>query len=367
MPDSKSFTFNSPGTFYFYVVYSGDARNLGPVNSGCASEPIVINPFTPGITTTIVPSGDIHIGDSAHDTATLTGSHSADAGGTVTYTLFNNSTCTGTGTDLTPTVNTVVNGAVPDSKSFTFNSAGTFYFYVVYSGDAKNTGPVNSGCAAEPITVLPNTPSITTTIVPSGDIHIGDSAHDTATLHSATANAGGTVTYTLFNNSTCTGTGTDLTPTVNTVVNGVVPDSKSFTFNTAGTFYFYVVYSGDNNNTGPVNSGCASEPITVLPNAPAPHSTPVVQIKDTLSVSGLTSGATGLVHVGLYTSSNCTTGQIGSDATFTPAAAAGGVETSFVGTLAGSYYYKISYAGDNNNTGFSSCAESVTVGITSLP
>jgi plastocyanin len=367
VPDSAPHTFNSPGTFYFYAVYSGDARNTGPVNSGCAAEPIVINPFTPGISTTIVPSGDIHIGDSAHDTATLTGNHSADAGGTVTYTLFDNSSCTGTGTDLTPTINTVVNGAVPDSTAFTFNSAGKFYFYAVYSGDTKNTGPVNSGCSAEPITVLPNTPSVTTAIVPSGDIHIGDSAHDTATLHNATADAGGSATYTLFDNSSCTGTGTDLTPTINTVVNGAVPDSKAFTFNSAGKFYFYVVYSGDGNNTGPVNSGCASEPITVLPNTPAPHSTPVVQIKDTLSVSGLTSGATGDVVVGLYSTSNCAAAsQIGSDSTFSAAAAAGGVQTSFVGALSGNYYYKISYAGDNNNTGFSSCAESVTVGITSV-
>src|SRR4051794_17912431 len=79
--------------------------------------------------------------------------------------------------------NTVVNGVAPDSKAHTFNAAGTFYFRAVYSGDANNTGPVNSGCAAEPIVVNPNTPSVTTTIVPAGAIAIGAAAHDTATLH----------------------------------------------------------------------------------------------------------------------------------------------------------------------------------------
>ena len=59
----------------------------------------------------------------------------------------------------------------------------------------------------------------------------------------------------------------------------------------------------------------------VSPNTPAPHSTPVVQIKDTLTVTGLSANATGNVVVGLYTSSDCTTGQQGTDATFPVSAA----------------------------------------------
>ena len=243
-PDSKAHTFDSPGTFYFYAVYSGDARNIGPVNSGCASEPLVINPFTPSVSTTIVPAGPIAIGASAHDTATITDG-SADAGGTISYKLYSDSTCTTLVEDLTPTVNTVVNGVAPDSKAHTFTGAGTFYFYAVYSGDTKNTGPVNSGCASEPLVINPNTPSVSTTIVPAGPIAIGASAHDTATITNATATAGGTITYKLYSDSTCTTLVEDLTPTVNTVVNGVAPDSKAHTFTGAGTFYFYAVYSGD--------------------------------------------------------------------------------------------------------------------------
>src|SRR4029079_7324279 len=126
---------------------------------------------------------------------------------------------------------------------------------------------------------------------------------------------------------------------------------------------FYAVYSGDTNNTGPVNSGCAAEPFLVKPNTPAPHSTPVAQIKDTLTVNGLTPTATGNVVVGLYSSrvSGVCTGQIGTDATFAANTNVGGTltaETSFVGATSGTYFYKISYAGDNNNTGFTSCDES---------
>src|SRR5206468_3150027 len=158
-------------------------------------------------------------------------------------------------------------------------------------------------------TIVQFHPSVSTTIVTeSGGGNIPTVAHDTATISNASPNAGGTITYKLFNNSTCTGTTpatgllADLTPANNTVVNGVAPASTSYTFNNAGTFYFYAVYSGDANNTGPVNSGCASEPFLVNPNTPVPHSTPVAQIKDTLTVTGLSSGATGNVVVGLYSS-----------------------------------------------------------------
>jgi hypothetical protein len=214
------------------------------------------------------------------------------------------------------------------------------------------------------------TPSVTTLISPAGPLNVGSAAHDTAQLVGATADAGGTITYKLYSDATCTTEIDDLTPTPNTVVNGVVPDSDPHTFNDPGTFYFWAEYSGDARNIGPVNSGCAAEPLVINPYTPAPHSTPVVQIKDTFSVDGLSPSPTGNVLVGLYTSSDCTTGQIGSDASFAASGAVGGTltgATSFVGATAGSYYYKISYAGDAANTGFSSCAESVGISITSLP
>jgi hypothetical protein len=212
-------------------------------------------------------------------------------------------------------------------------------------------------------------PTVSTTVVPAGPINIGDSAHDTAQINGATGNAGGTITYKLYSDSTCTTEIDDLTPATNTVVNGVAPDSDSHTFTSAGTFYFYAEYSGDARNTGPVNSGCSAEPLVVNPNTPAPHSTPVTQVKDTFSVSGLTSDATGNIVVGLFSDSTCST-QIGSNVNTSVAGNVGGTvsgETTFQVVTSGTYYYKISYAGDNNNTGFSDCGtESVAVTITSL-
>jgi hypothetical protein len=211
-----------------------------------------------------------------------------------------------------------------------------------------------------------------TAIADGGTVPIGTVVYDTATLSNATSDAGGTVSY-FYKAQTgttpdCTG-GTQVGSAV-TVTNGVVPASATVALNAAGTYEFWAVYSGDAaTENNPSTSPCGSETVVVGKNSPAPHSTPVVQIKDTLTVSGLTADATGNVLVGLYTSSDCTTGQIGSNTSFAASLFVGGgtQETSFVAVTAGTYYYKISYAGDANNEPFSSCAEIVGVSITSVP
>ncbi len=381
VPASNALAFTSVGTFYWQAVYSGDittgGRNYG-ATSPCTDEVLTVAPLSPTIATTLSGGGQtpassitVPIGTSVSDTATLSGA-TPDAGGTVTYTVYTNIACTANA--QAAGVKTVVNGVVPASNALTFNSAGTFYWAAVYSGDSNNNG-VTSPCTAEVLTVSPNRPTIATTLsdgtqsAASITVPIGTSVSDTATLTGATSGAGGTVTYTVYTNSTCTAGARDAG--TKTVTNGVVPASNALTFNSAGTFYWGAVYSGDSNNVG-VTSPCSAEVLTVSKNTPDPHSTPVVQIKDTLTVTDLTSDATGNVLVGLFTTTTCTAAsQIGSNASFPASGNVAGTltaETSFVAVTAGTYYYKISYAGDNNNTGFVSCAvESVTVGITSEP
>jgi hypothetical protein len=331
----------------------------------------------PTVATTIVDqagspiTNPVPIGTTVHDTATITGG-TADAGGTISYSVFRTTDCSGTAVNLG--TKTVTNGIAPPSNTFTPTQAGKYYFYAVYSGDGRNIGPVNSGCSSELLTVKTN-PTVATTIVDqagspiTNPVPLGTTVHDTATITGATANAGGTITYSMFRTTDCSGTKVNLG--TKTVTNGIAPPSNAITVNQAGDYYFYAVYSGDTNNTGN-NSGCSKELLTVSPNAPAPHSRPVAQIKDTLTVTGLTALATGNVVVGLYSSKVngvCTT-QVGNNATFAASPNVGGTlsaQTSFVVVTSGTYYYKISYAGDNNNTGFSSCDESVAVTITSLP
>ncbi len=209
-----------------------------------------------------------------------------------------------------------------------------------------------------------------TNIDDGGSVSIGTVVYDTATLGGGvTADAGGTVTY-FFQNQTVPGcgSGTQIGSPV-TVTNKIVPPSSTVTLSNAGTYEFWAVYSGDPPDNSPSTSPCGSETVVVGQNAPAPHSTPVVNIKDTFSVTGFAAPASTVpVKVGLYSDGTCTT-QVGSDTEFAVPAAGGTVtgETSFVAALAGTYSYKISYAGDANNAAFSSCAEHVGITITPLP
>src|SRR5262249_52487528 len=139
------------------------------------------------------------IGDTVHDSSTLTGA-TADAGGTVTYTVYSNDTCTTGARDAG--TKAVTNGSVADSDGLAFNSAGTFYWQPVYSGDPTNKAATSSCKAAVP-TIGKHTPPIAPPLSETTGA-IGDPVHDSSTLSGATPTAGGTVTYTVYSNDTCT-------------------------------------------------------------------------------------------------------------------------------------------------------------------
>src|SRR5205807_2673749 len=140
---------------------------------------------------------------------------------------------------------TVTNGVVPDSNAITFNSAGTYYWQAAYSGDGNNN-PAMSTCTEEKLVVNPNGTSIRTTLAPGSSVSVGTAVHDTAKLSGATADADGSVTYTVYTDDACTKDAQDAG--TETVTNGNVPNSTDIQFNKAGTFYWQAVYSGDTNN-----------------------------------------------------------------------------------------------------------------------
>src|SRR5262249_61999038 len=144
-------------------------------------------------TTTPPSSAPLSGGGGARDSATLTG-QTATAGGTVTYAVYTNNTCTALATGLqpVPAAVTVTGGVVPNSAAVTFPSAGTFFWQASYSGDANNNA-ATSTCTSETLTVGKASPTIATTLS-SGSITVGGSVHDSATLTGATTGAGGTVT-----------------------------------------------------------------------------------------------------------------------------------------------------------------------------
>jgi hypothetical protein len=153
----------------------------------------------------------------------------------------------------------VAGGKVPNSSTLTFNTAGTYYWQAVYSGDTNNNG-ATSTCTDEQLTVTKLNPTISTgqSITPE----------DAATLSGATASAGGTITFALFSpgDSTCANT-PSFTQTVNVSGNGSYTTTNAsqttpFVASTAGTWRWVVVYSGDTNNSG-FTETCGTEAFTI--------------------------------------------------------------------------------------------------------
>jgi len=266
---SAAYTTDAVGTYHWIATYNGDSNN-NAVSGACgdANESVVVSPTTPSIVTSLVSGAKtgasigVTIGSTVHDTSTLSGA-TADAGGTVHYQVFSDSSCTTLEADAGTIA--VVNGVPGDSSPIVFNHAGTFYWQADYSGDAKN-GSASSACNLETVTVAANAPSISTTLS-SGDqsgaeitVLFGSSVSDQATLTGASATAGGTVTYTVYSDATCDTAVADAG--TKSVTNGIVPASDAVTFPNAGTYYWQAAYSGDADNA-PATSACTDEVLTV--------------------------------------------------------------------------------------------------------
>jgi hypothetical protein len=85
------------------------------------------------------------------DSATLSGTNAASAGGTVTYTVYSDPNCqTSVASGGTKTVTA---GSVPNSDPVTLSTPGTYNWQASYSGDGTNA-PSKSNCGDEVETVL---------------------------------------------------------------------------------------------------------------------------------------------------------------------------------------------------------------------
>lgn len=224
------------------------------------------------------------VGAAIHDTAHLSGGV-APLTGTLTFDVYD-STCTTKLATVSPA--TTVNGAGDyNSANYTPATAGSYNWVAHYSGDANNT-KLDTACGAPNETSVVNktAPSIST-VLSTGSATAPATVHDSATLSGATANAGGTVTYTVYTNTACNA-GARAAGT-KTVTNGAIPNSDDLVFSSAGDFYWQAVYSGDASN-GPATSVCTSEHLVVTSgggggggggetqsNTPSTPSTPTTQ------------------------------------------------------------------------------------------
>ena len=210
-------------------------------------------------------SGSEVVGASAQDTATLVGDGTGTPTGTVTYSFFDNSSCTGTPT-ITDPETVAGDGSVPHSTSTGPLGVGSYSFSALYSGDGNNDP---SGPNCESFTLSAQATSSTTTTVfdqstnaqwSSSEL-VGASAYDTATVTGVTGVIPtGTVTYSLFDDANCTNSPTT-TDQVTVAGDGSVPNSTPTGALGAGNYSFDAVYSGDTNYLASPASAC--EPFSV--------------------------------------------------------------------------------------------------------
>jgi uncharacterized repeat protein (TIGR01451 family) len=219
-------------------------------------------PFTIGVDGTVALS----------DTATLTGGTS-DATGTITFTLYDNDTCT----HAVGTASATVNGADGDqyisSPAIVVSATGTYHWIASYaSGDTSKNANTISACGApnENPVVSPRPTTLTTNA--GGPFVLGADGtvalSDTATLSGGTSAAGGTITFMLFSDSACSNqVGSDVTVAVNGA-DGKNYTSPPITVNAAGTYYWVASYGSDPKN-GASSSTCGDvneTPLVIKPH-----------------------------------------------------------------------------------------------------
>jgi len=363
---SKAFSdFNTVGTYSFQATYGGD-QNDKAATSVCSSETLTVNKATPTISTTLSPPipATIVAGQSVTDSATLTGATST-AGGTVTYTLYNDApTCT---VSVDTSTVTVTNGHVPNSKAFVINDAThTYGILASYSGDSNNNGANTVSCE-QPISVNKASPTLSTQLSATS-ISFGGTISDSATLTGASGTAGGSVTYSLYANGACTGPVVPGQTDTETVTNGVVPSTSTpLTPNSAGTFGIKAVYTGDANNNG-APSGCEKFTVSPVAISTTPSATTVSTaqtISDQATLTGVSSNAGGTVTYQINAKADCTGALQLVKVTVTVTNGVAPSSGSFqLDTLSpGPYGFTAVYSGDTNNAGATGSCEPFTLVI----
>jgi hypothetical protein len=267
----------SAGRYCWRATFSGDSANGIPSSSdSSATECFTVNPVTPTLATTA--GDDVLLGNAVTDTATLTGlatkpaspvinttgTGGAAAGGTITFKLYGPGNCS---TVAYTSSATAINSSGVATASFTPTATGTYHWVATYSGDSPNNNGTSHNTTCNDTNedvVVTSVPSSMTTAqnwIPN------DSATVSATAGGALA---GTVSFTLYGTSNCTGASLYST-TAN--VSGTSPKTVS-TSNTTpqsagGSFSWSVSYDSTNPAQDDIAASChETSSLTVNNTAP---------------------------------------------------------------------------------------------------
>jgi hypothetical protein len=371
--NSASFISGSP---FHMALDSLDGASTGSQDRALATSAIF---FTPTIATLLKNADNsnatnVNVGAAVHDTSTLSGS-SNNAGGTVSYTVYGDNACTapanvGTGAVVgNAGIKTVSNAIVADSNVVTFNTAGTYYWQASYSGDGINQ-PAKSACTSETLVVGKVGPAIATQVKKADNSNVGASVpfgstvHDTASFTTNPATGGGTSTVSYYYTGplnaaddaalVCNAANGNLIGSAVTVTGTTIPDSAGVPLNAAGTYEFWAIYSGNDNNTG-ATSTCRSETVVVDKKTPGATTAQTLLPNDAATLAGATSNAGGTLTFSLYAPADATCAGV---AALSQTVSVSGndtyntTNTAFLASTQGTWRWVVQYSGDPNNAGF---------------
>ena len=262
---------------------------------------------------------------------------------------------------------TTVSSTQASPGSYQVMAAGTYYWIARYY-DTKDNITIFSKCTSEVVQVSAESPTITTMASPQSAV-VGQPATigDAATFQNAAVAPTGSVTFTLYSGASCqTAVVSGSGPIVTSEAGSTASFSTSWTFTQTGSYYWVASYMGDSNNNA-YTSPCqvSSETVTVTAESPtittmaSPQSAVVgqpVTIGDTATFHNAAVAPTGKVTFTLYSDASCQTAVLSGSG---PISSSGGASTASFSTSwtfnkIGSYYWVASYAGDNNNNGYTS-------------
>jgi uncharacterized protein YacL (UPF0231 family) len=383
VPASSEEKLTSGLVYYWQASYSGDTLHQAST-SACGNE---ISTVKATVSIATLLKYEEHSGEalevseelSVTDTATLSGTHSSSASGTVTYKVYSDKECK----TLVATAGEVIvtSGSVPQSTEESL-PAGIYYWQATYSGDSLHQAST-SACGKE-IDTVKAVAALATSLSGEGqtsskiEVVEGASVTDQATLTGVNAlKAGGTVKYNVYSDEKCTNLITGAGEVA--VTNGSVPASTEEKLK-AGTYYWQASYSGDAGNASSTTT-CGEE--VAVANAATSVATSLsgsgqeggaisvpegTKIIDHATLSGPNAGkASGNVEYAVYRDSECenrvtSAGEV--------PVTTGSVPPSNEEILPpGTYYWRAFYTGDGaNHSSTSQCGKEVAVvkAVTSL-
>lgn len=242
IPDPAPITLSMTDA-YVMATYSGDANNDAAVTP-CQAIPVARDL---DLSVAVGPDLTMLSGES---TLAYAGWPAGDTpAGTIAYTLYAGSGCSGA-IVYGPEAVTISSTGAPSSTAVQIVQAGDYSWLDEFSGD----GHYNPAAACQSILVKA-TPALSIEAIPPSPA-VGQWLTGRAALSADAYAPTGTVTYTVYTDSSCLQPFQRIAPQTKSLIDGQIPDSDPMAVSSPGTLYLDAYYSGDRYNA-PLFSGCA--------------------------------------------------------------------------------------------------------------